>query len=152
EWDIPRLRTLLGEVLPKQIVLTDFEVTHDVASIGVRTMLLNARVLHRGSGRPDLILLAIEDVTQRKRDQEALRESASRQRAEDQIRHRQSELAHGLRITTVGELASGLAHELNQPLSAIANGVEACARHVKAGTARPKRLVPLLEDAAAEAL
>ena len=152
EWDIPRLRTLMGEILPQQLVLNDFEVTHDFASIGVRTMLLNARVLHRGGGRRDLILLAIEDVTQRKHDHEALRASEARQRAEDQIRHRQAELAHGLRVTTMGELASGLAHELNQPLSAIANGVEACARHVKAGTARPKRLLALLEDAAAEAL
>jgi PAS domain S-box-containing protein len=152
EWDIPRLRTLMGEIVSQHRVLNDFEVTHAFASIGVRTMLLNARVLHSGGGRPDLVLLAIEDVTQRKRDQEALRENESRQRAEDQIRHRQAELAHGLRVTTVGELASGLAHELNQPLSAIANGVEACARYVKAGRARPKRLLALLEDAAAQAL
>jgi two-component system CheB/CheR fusion protein len=152
EWDIPRLRVLMGEVLPRQHVLNDFEVTHAFDSIGLRTMLLNARVLHRGGGRPDLILLALEDVTQRKRDQEALRTSESRQRAEDQVRLRQAELAHGLRITTIGELASGLAHELNQPLSAIANGVEACARYVRSGKGQPKKLLVLLEDAAGEAL
>ena len=152
EWDIPKLRTLLAEVLPQQHALDDFEVTHAFESIGTRTMLLNARVLRRGGARPDLILLAIEDATQRKLDQEALRDRDSRQRTEDQIRHRQNELAHGLRITTIGELASGLAHELNQPLSAIANGVEACARYVRSGSNQPKRLLALLEDAAAQAL
>ncbi len=152
EWDIPRLRTLMGKVLPQRQVLNDFEVKHDFASLGMRTMLLNARVLHRGSGRPDLILVAIEDITERKRVQEALRDSEARKRAEHQVRQRQADLAHGLRITTIGELASGLAHELNQPLSAIANGVEACARHVRSGTAQRKRLLTLLEDAASEAL
>jgi len=152
EWDIPRLRTLLRDILPKQRVLNDFEVQHAFASLGIRTMLLNARVLHRGADRPDLILVAIEDITERTRIQEALRESESRQRAEDEVRQCQAELAHGLRITTIGELASGLAHELNQPLSAIANGVDACARYVRAGKGQPKRLLALLKDASAEAL
>ena len=44
-------------------------------------MLLNARTLARGGGRPDLILLAIEDVTERKRAEETLRESAAMTRA-----------------------------------------------------------------------
>ncbi len=65
------------------------------------------------------------------------------------MRQRQAELAHALRISTVGELASGLAHELNQPLSAIANGVEACARYVRSGKAKPKKLLALLDDASA---
>jgi two-component system CheB/CheR fusion protein len=152
EWNIPRLRTLLGEVLPQQHVLNDFEVTHAFESIGMRTMLLNARVLRRGGERPDLILLAIEDVTRRNSDHEALRANELRQRMEEQVRLRQAELAHGLRITTIGELASGLAHELNQPLSAIANGVEACARYVRAGKGPRTKLLSLLDDAAAESL
>ena len=68
------------------------------------------------------------------------------------MRQRQAELAHALRISTVGELASGLAHELNQPLSAIANGVEACARYVRSGKAKPAKLLTLLDEASAEAL
>ena len=87
----------------------------------------------------DLILLAIEDITERKRAQEALRESEARKHVEEQVRQRQAELAHALRISTVGELASGLAHELNQPLSAIANGVEACARYVRSGKAKSEQ-------------
>jgi len=152
DWDTPQLRTLLGEILPQQHVLNDFEVEHRFESIGLRTMLLNARALHRGGGRPDLILLAIEDVTERKRAQEALRENEARKQIDEQVRQRQAELAHALRIITVGELASGLAHELNQPLSAIANGVEACARHVRSGKAKSGKILALLDAASAEAL
>ncbi len=151
-WDIPRLRTLLGEVLPKHHVLNDFEVEHDFGSIGGRSMLLNARALHRGGDRADLILLAIEDLTERKRVQNALRESEDRTQVDEQLRQRQAELAHVLRISTIGELASGLAHELNQPLSAIANVVEACARYLRSGNAQPKKLLALLKDASTEAL
>jgi C4-dicarboxylate-specific signal transduction histidine kinase len=121
-------------------------------SIGTRTLLLNARVIDRGGDRPHLILLAIEDITERKRAQEVLRETEVRKHLEDQVRERQAELAHALRISTVGELASGLAHELNQPLSAIANGVEACARYVRSGKGTSKKLLALLDDASGEAV
>ncbi len=150
-WDIPQLRSLLGEVLPKQHVMNDFEVQHKSAA-GMRTMLLNARVVLRVAARPDLILLAIEDVTERKQVQEALMEGEARKHGEEQVRQRQVDLAHALRISTIGELASGLAHELTQPLSAIANGVEACIRYVRSGKAKPGDLLALLDDASAEAL
>ena len=259
EWDIPRLRALLGEILPGSAVMTDFEVEHEFAKIGRRTMLLNARILRRGGGRPDLILVAIDDVTERRYAQEALRESEARARAgvetavdgiitidepgtvgsfnpaaehifgyaaaevigqnvsmlmadgdlgslttgerrmvgigrevagrrkdgtvfpmdlavsefndggarkfvgtvrditmrkhaEDQLRRQQAELAHVLRIATMERLAAGLAHEINQPLSAIANDVEACAASVRAGKISPAKLLELLERAGAEAL
>jgi C4-dicarboxylate-specific signal transduction histidine kinase len=131
QWDLPVLRALSGEGVPH--TPNDFEVEHDFESIGKRTMLLNARAIEHQSDDPPLFLLAIEDITERKHALEALRESEGRKHVEEQVRQRQAVLAHALRISTVGELASGLAHELNQPLSAIANGVEACARHVRSG-------------------
>jgi two-component system, chemotaxis family, CheB/CheR fusion protein len=152
EWDLPKLRTLLGDVLPEKHVLSDFELDANFASIGARIMQLNARAIDRGGDRPHLILLAMEDITERTRAQEALRESEARKHVEEQVRQRQAELAHALRVSTVGELASGLAHELNQPLSAIANGVEACARYVRAGKAKSNELLALLDDASGEAL
>jgi len=152
EWDIPTLRTLLGEVLPQKHVLNDFEVHPTFESIGPRIMQLNARAIDRGGDRPYLILLAIEDLTERTRAQEALHASEDLKHVEEQVRQRQAELAHALRISTVGELATGLAHELNQPLSAIANGVEACARYVRAGKAEPDKLLALLDDASVEAV
>jgi C4-dicarboxylate-specific signal transduction histidine kinase len=152
EWDIPELRTLLGNVLPRKRTLNDFELEADFESIGPRIMLLNARVIDRGGDRPHLILLAIEDITERRRAQEALRESDARKDGEEQVRRRQAELAHALRVSTIGELATGLAHELNQPLSSIANGVEACARYVRSGKAESNKLLELLDDASGEAV
>ncbi len=69
QWDIPRLRELLENVLLTDQHFQDFEVEHDFPKIGCRTMLLNARRLTKGKGNHDLILLAIEDVTARKRQE-----------------------------------------------------------------------------------
>jgi two-component sensor histidine kinase len=66
QWDIPKLRTLLEEILPKEQSFDDFEVEHDFDSIGRRIMLLNARRLDH----LNLILLAIDDITESKQAQE----------------------------------------------------------------------------------
>ncbi|HKQ74714.1 MAG TPA: chemotaxis protein CheB [Blastocatellia bacterium] len=78
QWNIPRLRELLEDILPRNSFFNDFEVTHDFETIGRRTMLLNARKLSDASGQPARILLGIQDITELKRAQEALRESAER--------------------------------------------------------------------------
>jgi PAS domain S-box-containing protein len=66
QWDIPRLRELLEEILPQKTSFDDYEVEHDFATIGRRTMLLNARQISRESGARKTILLAMEDITERK--------------------------------------------------------------------------------------
>ena len=66
QWDIPRLRQLLEEVIPRNNLFNDFEVTHEFPGIGQRTMLLNARRLDNPEGGPERILLGIEDVTERR--------------------------------------------------------------------------------------
>jgi two-component system CheB/CheR fusion protein len=265
ELDVPRVRTLLGEVLRDGGMLTGFELEHDFAKIGRRVMLLNARILTRGGGRPNLILLAIEDVTERASAERALRASEAmtragvrtavdgiittdehgtilsfnpaaerifgygeaemigesvgrlvpaqhrdeydgwiaehlrsekrkivgrevcgrrkdgtsvpldltvsefddvagrrfvgtmrditeRKRTEERGQQKQAELAHVLRVATIERLAAGLAHELNQPLTAIANDVEACASYLRSEERDPARLLTLLERAGAEAL
>jgi two-component system CheB/CheR fusion protein len=152
QWDIPKLRELLGGVLAHKRVLNELEFEATFESIGPRVMQLNARVIERSGDRPDLILLAIEDITERRQTEAALRESQARKLVDEQVRQRQAELAHALRIITIGELATGLAHELNQPLSAVANGVEACARYVRAGRGDSRKLLALLNDASGEAL
>ncbi len=68
QWDIPALHTLLEEVLPNNKVFNDFEVAHEFEQLGQRTMLLNARRLDH----VQFILLAIEDITERKQAEEAL--------------------------------------------------------------------------------
>jgi len=72
-------------------------------------------------------------------------------RQDERIRQRQLELTDALRVSTVGELATGLAHELNQPLSSISNTVEACTRYVRAGSVDSAKLLELLSDVTAEA-
>ena len=67
QWDIPKLRELLEEILPTNSAFEDFEVEHDFETIGPRIMLLNARRIYREANETQMILLAIEDVTDRKR-------------------------------------------------------------------------------------
>ncbi|WP_462222322.1 PAS domain S-box protein, partial [Ferruginibacter sp.] len=60
------LRTLLEEVLPQKTSITDYEVTHNFSSIGIRTILLSALEITREKKEEKLILLSIEDITERK--------------------------------------------------------------------------------------
>ena len=57
---------LLETILPRDQVLEDFEVAHDFPVIGMRKMLLNARRISGKVAQTKLILLAIEDITERK--------------------------------------------------------------------------------------
>ena len=66
-WDIPQLRTQLEKHLPADFRFEDFEIEHDFPSMGYRCLVLNAGQIPRLSGSEPMILLAIEDVTQRKR-------------------------------------------------------------------------------------
>ena len=52
QWDIPGLRELLEEILPRDSHFNDFEVEHEFAGVGRRVMLLNARRFPRRGGRP----------------------------------------------------------------------------------------------------
>jgi PAS domain S-box-containing protein len=66
QWDIPKLRELLETILPQKTTFDNYEVEHDFTTIGKRIMLLNARQIQRGLGKERIILLAIEDITERK--------------------------------------------------------------------------------------
>jgi len=66
QWNIPALRKLLEEILPKNTFFKGFEVSHEFPYIGRKVMLLNARQIHIEEDEtfPSIILLAIEDVTE----------------------------------------------------------------------------------------
>jgi PAS domain S-box-containing protein len=85
-------------------------VSHD----GERDFWCTSSVAARhDDGRPRLVIEVSRDITDRKQ-------------AEEQSRKHLAELAHVMRLTTMGEMASGMAHELNQPLTAIATYAGAC--------------------------
>ena len=80
QWDIPDLRTLLEDIVPKSSVFDDFELDHTFPVIGRRVMLLNARKLQAGR-HGELLVLAMEDVTARKKAEEALLKAGALQSA-----------------------------------------------------------------------
>ena len=65
QWDIPALRQLLEEILPKNTQVEDFLMEHEFPRIGRKRMLLNARRIEQEEGHKQMILLAIEDITNR---------------------------------------------------------------------------------------
>ena len=64
QWDIPALRQLLEDILPKNTQFEDFRVEHDFPGIGHKVLLLNARRIAGKTSSRSLILLAMEDITQ----------------------------------------------------------------------------------------
>lgn len=80
QWDSPPLRTLLEDVVPGNHPVNDYEVQHTFPAIGERVMLLNARRFPPEGQHPELILLAIEDVTAQRRMRAVSRASEVRYR------------------------------------------------------------------------
>ena len=74
-----------------------------------------------------------------------------RRRAEGEARERQLELAHVARLSTLGEMTAGLAHELNQPLAAIVNYARGCARRVETGNAASGELLEAVNSISTQA-
>lgn len=66
QWNLPALRKLLEDILPHNSSFDGLEVASEFEKIGVRTMLLNARKLWRVGNHTEMILLAFEDVTEKK--------------------------------------------------------------------------------------
>ncbi|MEK7660161.1 MAG: hypothetical protein AAB343_03090 [Patescibacteria group bacterium] len=69
QWNIPALRKLLEDILPKNAFFEGFEVSHEFPAIGKKNMILNARQIHftkttESALFPPIIMLAIEDVTE----------------------------------------------------------------------------------------
>ena len=79
QWNIPALRTVLEEIIPRHRTVEAYEVEHEFPTIGRRVMLLNARQVLGEDGSSTALLLAIEDVTQR-RDAEREKDELLRQK------------------------------------------------------------------------
>jgi two-component system sensor histidine kinase DctS len=85
-----------------------------------------------GNGNHTGWMASVLDITERKR-------------AEELARQQQEQLQFTSRLVTMGEMASTLAHELNQPLAAIASYNTGCLNLLNAGQTDPKEILPALE-------
>jgi len=111
QWDIPKLRELLETILPQKTSFDNYEVEHDFAFIGRRTMLLNARQIQRVMGKERIILLAMEDISKRREIEKGL--ETARQEAKQMA----AELARVARAKS--EFLANMSHELRTPLNSI---------------------------------
>ena len=101
QWDIPTLRDGLVRVLSDDVPLDDLEVRHTFGGIGDRALLVNARQVAVGEKGERLLLVAFEDVTDRRRAERAARHYA------EQLERSNREL---------GEFAHVASHDLQEPL------------------------------------
>jgi PAS domain S-box-containing protein len=109
QWNIPKLREQLENVLPAHSTFRDFEVTHEFQHVGRKVMLLNASEVFNPNAQARTILLAIEDATDRRQAEEALRST-------------NAELQH---------FAYALTHDLQEPLRMVVNFTELLGREYK---------------------
>ena len=135
QWDNPALRVLFEEILPNETVLNDYEVAHEFLDIGRKTILLNARQIFRKDIGSHIILLAMEDITERKRTEALLQKQHCELQAlnahlEERVK---AEVIKGIakdlivmrqdKLASLGTLAAGVAHEINNPISYIAGNI-----------------------------
>ena len=97
----------------------------------VETMASPQRMFDQ-QGRPQGLLLVVTDITARKA-------------MEERSRQLQDQLTHANRLKSMGTMAAALAHEINQPLGAIANYAEGCLNRLSDPTIDPAELVDPLE-------
>lgn len=81
----------------------------------------------------------------------AVRDLTEQKQTEDRARQHQEQLAHVLRLSTMGEMAAGLAHELNQPLTSISNYAQGCLRRIQSGADIPAEFVEVLSQVTLQA-
>jgi PAS domain S-box-containing protein len=102
QWNIPKLRELLETILPEKTTFDNYEVKHDFSTIGKRIMLLNARQIKRRFGKEKMFLLAIEDITERKKIENGLEKTRKELVIIKNTADEASELAENI-INTVRE-------------------------------------------------
>ena len=122
QWDQPGVRVALGEVLPANSRVRDLELEIEHPTLGHRAMLLSAhRIFWEGTGT-QMVLVALEDVTARKSQQEHVTQLAAEQaaRAEAEADNRRKD-----------EFLAMLAHELRNPLAPVRNTIHIL--HQRAG-------------------
>jgi two-component system CheB/CheR fusion protein len=121
-WNIQELREMLGKVLPEKASIVDYELTLNLPDLGERTMLLNASTIFRDNSDEQLILLASEDVTEKRKVDKALHlfsEELEKKVAERTLSLHEAniELQHSNK--NLEQFAYIASHDLQEPLRKI---------------------------------
>lgn len=74
QWNIPKLKILLEDILPKNTFFEDFKVEHNFPKIGHKIMILNARRIFTSGEEKPIMLLAMEDITKQVQLEDQLKE------------------------------------------------------------------------------
>lgn len=128
QWAIPALIDLLADVIPDNSGIEDFEVQPDFPKIGKRIILLNARKIFRKGNNSKTLLLAMEDITERKQSEDALRSARDDAEATlNELRKAQDRLVASEKLASLGKLTAGIAHEIKNPLNFVCNFSETSA-------------------------
>lgn len=134
----PGVHEWLANALESDAAPDDLEVDLEVPETGRRALCLAARRVEGGLNRR-LLLVAVQDLTARKQ-------------AEERARMLAAELSHASRVSLVGEMAAGIAHELHQPLSVVVNYASGCERRLKQGGVARDDLLESLREINLQAL
>jgi signal transduction histidine kinase len=135
EWNIPELRDALEMILPQGWEFQNVEVERTFKKIGHKILLFSGREIKQPPPYGHTILLAIEDITERTEQQRRdLLEKENTLTSEKELRQTEAELARITRTLTVGELATSIAHEVNQPLAGVVTNAQAALRWLGAKT------------------
>ncbi len=102
-WNVPGLRPALEQLLPRRTALTGFELDQTIPGRGERNLVLHARCVERDESGADTILVAIEDVTERKRSERLIVERRALERVNADLQ----------------EFAYAASHDLQEPLRKI---------------------------------
>ena len=122
QWDIPVLRKLLENLLPEKTSIIDFEVEYDFPSIGPRIMLLNAAQILRENIEEQLILLAFEDITEKRKVDHALKlfsEELEKQVLERTYSLKKANTELNYSNESLEQFAYIASHDLQEPLRKI---------------------------------
>src|SRR5208337_147049 len=111
QWNIPELRVLLEDILPKNDTVDDYEIEHIFESIGQKTMLLNACKIREMKNDLPVILLAIEDITVRREIEKGLEKARKELEITKISENEAREYAESI-INTVREPLIALDHDL----------------------------------------
>jgi two-component system CheB/CheR fusion protein len=151
QWDIPELRLLLEQIIQSKSSFNDFEIERMFLGIGRRIMLLNCRQVFQEVGERSFILLALEDITERRNMEKELH--SHMENIENRLEEKTKELIEAEVMSAAGKVAIMLGHDLRGPIQAIKGNLyllrkspEKAEERLKAIDDAADRMVAMVEE------